>query len=110
MSASAQAPEMLRDVASRIRELKEISGFTTADLARATGFAEEDCARYEAGAAEMPFSFVHKCAIAFGVDIVELIEGTSPRLSNYTVTRHGQGELTTDNQGVEMRNLAALFR
>ncbi len=110
MAASAQAPEMLRDVASRIRELKEISGFTTADLARATGFAEEDCARYEAGAAEMPFSFVHKCAIAFGVDIVDLIEGTSPRLSNYTVTRHGQGELTTDNQGVEMRNLAALFR
>jgi acetyl-CoA synthetase len=73
-----QAPEMLRDVAARIRELKDISGYTTADLARMTGFSEADCAWYETGSVEMPFSFVHKCAAAFGVDIVDLIEGTSP--------------------------------
>ena len=110
MSTKTQAPEMLRDVAARIRELKEISGFTTADLSRMTGFSEQDCARYETGSAEMPFSFVHKCAIAFGVDIVDLIEGTSPRLSNYTVTRHGEGEVVTDIEGIKMQNLAPLFR
>ncbi len=109
-SHKPQAPDMLRDVSARIRELKDIAGYTTADLSRLTGFSEADCARYESGSAEMPFSFVHKCAIAFGVDIVDLIEGSSPRLSNYTVTRHGQGELTTDNRGIQMRNLAALFR
>ena len=109
-SHKPQAPDMLRDVSARIRELKDIAGYTTADLSRLTGFSETDCARYESGSAEMPFSFVHKCAIAFGVDIVDLIEGSSPRLSNYTVTRHGQGELTTDNRGIQMRNLAALFR
>ena len=110
METITKAPSMLQDVAARIRELREISGISLAELSRMTAFSEADCARYEAGAAEMPFSFVHKCAIAFGVDIVDLIEGTSPRLSNYTVTRHGQGELTTDNRGIEMRNLAALFR
>ncbi len=105
-----QAPEMLRDVAARIRELKDISGYTTADLARMTGFSEADCAWYETGSVEMPFSFVHKCAAAFGVDIVDLIEGTSPRLSNYTVTRHGEGEVVTDIKGIRMLNLAPMFR
>ena len=105
-----QAPQMLHDVAARIHELREISGFSIAELARLTDTTEADCARYEAGAAEMPFYFVHKAALAFGVDIVDLIEGTSPRLSSYTVTRHGQGELTTDNKGIEMRNLAPFFR
>ena len=110
METMTQAPSMLQDVAARIRELREISGISLAELSRMTAFSEADCARYEAGAAEMPFSFVHKCAIAFGVDIVDLIEGTSPRLSAYTVTRHGQGELTTNNKGIQMRNLAAMFR
>ena len=110
MSAPAQAPDMLRDVAARIRELKEISGYTTSELARMTNFPESDVRLYESGSAEMPFSFVHKCAIAFGVDIVDLIEGTSPRLSNYTVTRHGEGEVVTDIEGIKMQNLAPMFR
>ena len=110
MAAINQAPAMLRDVAARIHDLREISGFSIADLARLTDVSEQECARYEAGAAEMPFTFVHKCALAFGVDIVDLIEGTSPRLSSYTVTRKGQGEVTTDIKGIEMRNLAPFFR
>ena len=75
MEVPAQAPRMLHDVAARIHELREISGFSIAELARLTDTTEADCARYEAGAAEMPFYFVHKAALAFGVDIVDLIEG-----------------------------------
>ncbi|MBR5108700.1 MAG: AMP-binding protein [Clostridia bacterium] len=75
-----------------------------------TGFSEGEVGQYETGTVEMPFSFVHKAAIAFGVDMMDLIEGTSPRLSNYTITRHGQGEVVTDIEGIEMRNLAPLFR
>ena len=72
MEVPAQAPRMLHDVAARIHELREISGFSIAELARLTDTTEADCARYEAGAAEMPFYFVHKAALAFGVDIVDL--------------------------------------
>ncbi len=110
MSTLEKTPGMVQDVTARIRELREISGFSLEDLARMTGFTPEECRQYEAGTAEMPFSFVHKCAIAFGVDIVDLIEGTSPRLSSYTVTRHGEGEVITDIKGIEMRNLAPFFR
>ena len=110
MPSTPQAPAMLRDVAARIREMKEIADFSTADLARLTGFTEAEVAQYETGTVEMPFSFVHKAAIAFGVDMMDLIEGTSPRLSNYTVTRHGEGEVVTDIEGIKMQNLAPLFR
>ena len=82
MPTAPQAPAMLRDVAARIREMKEIADFSTADLARLTGFTEAEVAQYETGTVEMPFSFVHKAAIAFGVDMMDLIEVPSPRLSN----------------------------
>ena len=110
MPTAPQAPAMLRDVAARIREMKEIADFSTADLARLTGFTEAEVAQYETGTVEMPFCFVHKAAIAFVVDMMDLIEGTSPRLSNYTVTRHGEGEVVTDIEGIKMQNLAPLFR
>ena len=54
MAASNQAPAMLRDVAARIHDLREISGYSIGELARLTDVTEQDCARYEAGAAEMP--------------------------------------------------------
>ena len=50
MAASNQAPAMLRDVAARIHDLREISGYSIGELARLTDVTEQDCARYEAGA------------------------------------------------------------
>ena len=39
----------IREMASRIRELREISGFTTADMAQKTGIDEAEYCRCEAG-------------------------------------------------------------
>ena len=32
---------------------------------------------------------MHKCALAFGVELTDLLEGQSAKLSSYTVTRRG---------------------
>jgi acetyl-CoA synthetase len=101
----------LQDVAARIRELREIEGMTLERAAGATGFSPEEYAVYESGTEDLPFSFIHKCAMLFGVELSDLLEGTSSaRLTHYTVTRRGRGRITAKETGTEIRELAPLFR
>jgi acetyl-CoA synthetase len=58
----------------------------------------------------MPFSFIHKCSLAFGIGITDLMEGQSAHLSSYTITRKGEGQHTAKENGIEIKNLAPLFR
>ncbi len=55
-------------------------------------------------------AFIHKCALAFGIGITDLLEGQSAHLSSYTVTRKGQGQQTAKENGIEIKSLAPLFR
>ena len=48
--------------------------------------------------------------MAFGIGITDLLEGQSAHLSSYTVTRKGQGQETAKEDGIEIQNLAPLFR
>jgi len=100
----------LLEVALRIRELREVVGLTPAEMAQRTGIGEAQYREYEQGSADLPFTFLHKCALAFGVELTELLEGRDPRLSSYTVTRSGQGLVTASEEGIEIRNMAAMFR
>ena len=101
----------LADVAARIRELREIAGLTQAQVAEQTGFTLDEYTRYEAGSEDLPFSFIHKCALAFGVEMSDLLEGTNTaRLTHYTVTRRGKGRMTAKEDGIEISELAPMFR
>ncbi len=100
----------LMEVAYRIREMREISGFTKEEMAKKTDVSPEEYARYEAGRVDFPFTFIHKCALAFGIGITDLLEGESAKLSSYAVTRKGQGQMTAKEDGIEIASLAPLFR
>ena len=47
---------------------------------------------------------------AFNVDVVEIIEGTGPKLRSYCVTRKGEGQLVDKAHGMEYFNLGASFQ
>ena len=100
----------LMEVALRIREMREIVGFSAQEMAERTGVSEEQYLDYERGAADLPFTFLHKCALAFGVELIQLLEGHSAKLSNYTVTRRGMGLVTASEDGIMIQNMAAMFR
>ena len=100
----------LMEVALRIRELREIVGFSTEEMARRTGVSEEQYLAYEMGAEDLPFTFLHKCALALGVELIQLLEGHSAKLSSYTVTRKGMGLVTASEDGIMIQNMAAMFR
>ena len=110
MTETANEKSKILEIAQRIHELRDITGFTTAEMAEKTEVSEESYLDYEAGKLDFPFTFIHKCALAFGVEITDLLEGHSALLSSYTVTRKGRGQTTATEEGITIQNLAPMFR
>ena len=101
----------LYEVALRIREMREILEWSAADMAHKTGVTEEEYRLYETGTVDFPFSFIHKCALAFDLDMTDLLEGRSANLlTSYTVTRKGHGRQTAKEDGIDIAHLAPKFR
>ena len=107
---STVSENKLLEVAARIKEMREIDGISTADMAAKTEVSEEEYKEYESGNRDFPFSFLHKCSLVFNIGITDILEGQSARLSSYTVTRKGEGQETAKEDGIEIKSLAPLFR
>ena len=102
--------KQLLEVASRIREMREILGYSQNTMAQKTDLSLAEYKAYESGETDLPFSFIHKCALAFNIDITDLLEGHSTRLTSYTVTRRGHGQQTAKEMGIDIQNLAPKFK
>jgi len=100
----------LMEIAQRIRELREILGYSIQTAAEQTEVSEELYRQYESGTVDLPFTFLHKCAKIFGVEITVLLEGRSAKLSGYTVTRRGKGMVTASEDGITIQDMAPMFR
>ena len=100
----------LRAIASRLREMREIMGWSQEEMAEKTDVPAEEYLLYEAGNTDMPFTFILKSAQAFNMELTELLEGQNAFLSSYTVTRRGKGESTAREEGIAISNLAPKFR
>lgn len=106
----SQTNTQLFEIAERIKEMREILGYSVREMAEATEVTVSDYEHYEVGGADMPFTFIHKCALTFGIEITELLEGNSARLSSYTVTRKGEGQQTAKEEGITISDLAPKFK
>ena len=102
--------QKLLEVAVRIKEMREIFGFSVKEMAKKTEVSVEQYVDFESGKQDFPFTFIHKCALAFNIGISDLLEGKSALLSSYTVTRKGQGQQTAKEDGINIVNLAPWFR
>ena len=110
MQTKKPAANPLMEIAERIREMREIVGYTEAEMAEKTEVSVEQYRSYEQGTVDFPFTFMPKCALAFGVELTDLLEGQSAKLSSYTVTRRGMGPVTASEDGITIQNMAAMFR
>ena len=100
----------LQRIALRIHEMREIFGYSTSKMAEMIDITEEVYLSYESGKVDLPFTFMHKCAQVFGVEITDILEGHSAKLSGYNVTRRGEGLITASEDGITIQDMAPLFR
>jgi len=96
----------LREIAQRIKELRDILEITEEEMAGKTGVAVEEYREYENGQRDYTFTFLYECAKTFGVDIVELLTGDNPKLSYYTVVRAGKGLPIKRRRGFTYQHMA----
>ncbi|MBQ1947740.1 MAG: AMP-binding protein [Clostridia bacterium] len=100
----------LKEVAGRIKDLREAKGYSPEELARLTGVSVEDYKILEQGETDFSFTFIYKCAKACGVEVVDILEGTSTTLTSFAITRKGEGLKIVKKHGVVYNNLAPKFK
>ena len=100
----------LLDIAQRIRAMREISEYSPREMAERIEIPESLYLQYERAEIDLPFTFIHKCAKEFNVELTDLLEGNSARLSSYTVTRRDRGLVTASEDGITIQDMASKFR
>ncbi len=81
----------IKEVAGRIRALREDCDLTMQEMAEATGRSVAEYAAQESGDQDLSFTFLYKCAKKLGVDVIELLTGETPHLRGYSLVRAGEG-------------------
>ncbi len=100
----------IQEMAARIRELRQIENLSPEDMARKTDVSVEEYLDCENGRSDLNFAFIYRCALALNVNVTDIIEGHSPNLNSYTVTRKGEGQEIADAHGMTYYNLAYAFQ
>lgn len=100
----------IKEVANRIKALREDLDLSILDMAEATGRSVDEYSRQESGEQDLSFTFLYKCAEKLGVDVIELLTGENPHLSAYSLIRKDDGLSIKRRAGFEYLHKAPHFK
>ncbi|MCL2817557.1 MAG: cupin domain-containing protein [Clostridiales bacterium] len=103
-------PEKMKQVGSRIRELRDICGHSVEDVASWLGISSEQYLRYEEDGDDIPISVLFELTNRYGVDMTEILTGKSPKLSTYCAVKKGSGTGVDRCPGYHFESLAYNFK
>jgi transcriptional regulator with XRE-family HTH domain len=101
--------ERIRQIAARIRELREIAGIPVDELAKEFKISVETYAEYESGNVDIPVSFLYEIAGKFKVELTAILTGEGPRLHTYSLVRKGKGLSVERRKQYKYQSLAYNF-
>ena len=100
----------IKEVSSRLRATRESLEISTKEMAAAAKITEEEYIAYENGEKDLSLSVLDKCAEAMGIEMIELLTGSSPTLATYSVVRKGEGLPIERRIGFTYQHMAYLFK
>lgn len=83
--------EQIKQIAERIKEIREISGISAETLAGKLGISPDVYQNYEKGDTDIPVGIIFNISEIFNVELSVLLGGDNPRLRIYGVVRNGKG-------------------
>ena len=83
--------EQIKEIAERVKGLREMSGESVEALAKELGLTESQYMEYESGAVDIPAGFLIKVAQKNNIELSALLSGENPRLHVYCVVRKDKG-------------------
>ena len=101
--------ERIKEIATRLREMRELSDVSAAEMARTLNVSTADYAAWEAGEKDIPASVLYEMAQRIKVDMGLLLTGEAPRMHVFTVTRKDKGVSVERRQAYTYQSLAANF-
>ena len=101
--------EKIREIASRVKELRDLCGLSEADMAAKLKLTLDKYLPYEKGEDDIPASLLVEIAQILKVDTTLLLTGENPRMNIFTVTRRGNGVSVERRQECKYQSLAANF-
>lgn len=96
----------IKEISQRIKGMREILNISAEEMAKDTDTPMDKYLEAESGNSDFTYTFLLKCAQRFKVDIVELLTGSNPTLSFYTVVRKGGGLPIERRKGFDYKHLA----
>jgi len=101
--------EQIKQIATRIKELREISEISIQTLAAELQIPEETYHSYESGDTDIPVSFLYQIANRFNVELAAILTGDAPKLHTYQLVRKGKGASVERREQYKYHNLANNF-
>ncbi len=101
--------EKIKEIASRVRELREICGISPEKMAELVDVPADVYGKYENAEEDMPASVLFEIAQHLNVDMTVLLTGEDPRMHVFTVTRKDKGVSVDRRSDYKYQNLAANF-
>ncbi|MCL2085082.1 MAG: cupin domain-containing protein [Oscillospiraceae bacterium] len=100
----------MNELGARLRELREVCGFSAEEVAENLNISAAVYAGYEQNAADIPISVLYHVAVLCKVDLNELLTGVASHIDTLSVVRRGQGLSVDRYAGYRFENLAFTFR
>jgi transcriptional regulator with XRE-family HTH domain len=101
--------DQIKLIASRIKELREISEVSVQTLATELKIPEATYRSYESGETDIPVSFLYQIANRFNVELSAILTGEGPKLHTYQMVRKGKGISVERREQYKYQNLANNF-
>jgi transcriptional regulator with XRE-family HTH domain len=101
--------QKILEIATRIRELRELSGIDIEQMAERLALPILSYQRIENGSEDIPVGLLFRIATELKTDPALLLSGESPRLQVFTVTRKGKGISVERRKQYTYQSLAANF-
>lgn len=97
------------ELANRIRELRDVCGYSLEEMAKEIGIDAKTLENYEAHGEDIPISVIYEIANICKVDFTDVLTGTTGKLDSYHVVRRGKGKPVDRRSGYRFEDLAYRF-
>lgn len=102
--------EQIKQIAERLRGMREVLEISTASAAMTCAVTEEQYLKFESGKFDIPVSILHRMAQKYNFDLTSLLTGEEPLMRSYTLTRKDKGVSVERQKAYKYQALAGNFQ
>jgi len=102
--------EQIKQIADRLRGMREVLEISTDAAAETCAITKEQYLNFESGQVDIPVSILHRMAQKYNFDITSLLTGEEPLMRSYTLTRNDKGLRVDRQKAYKYQALAGNFQ